>query len=178
MQIGPDGSTAVLVPARRAMSWQLADTNGVGVVRERYWLSFAPGEIRSCTSCHGINVEDQADVPAPTNTPLALIALLNYWKTNATILPTVVTNQGTNYLQITFVCRPSEQGVTYHVQEGGDLQNWSDIATYASGSNIVVSAGAAEISRAGSPDEKVTVRDLSGVAASAMRYLRIDVTRP
>ncbi len=94
VQVGPDGSTAALVPARRAMTWQLTDTNGTGVVRERYWLTFAAGEIRSCTSCHGINVEDQADVPAPTNTPLALVVLLNYWKTNVTVQPTVVTNQG------------------------------------------------------------------------------------
>ncbi len=65
VQIGPDGSTAAIVPARRAMTWQLADTNGVGVVRERYWLTFAPGEIRACTSCHGINEHDQANHPAP-----------------------------------------------------------------------------------------------------------------
>ena len=44
VQLGPDGSSAALVPARRALSWQLTDTNGTGVVRERYWLTFAPGE--------------------------------------------------------------------------------------------------------------------------------------
>jgi hypothetical protein len=177
VQVGTDGSTAALVPARRAMSWQLTDTNGVGVISERYWLTFAAGEIRSCTSCHGINLEDQADVPAPTNTPLALIDLLNYWKTNVTILPAVVTNQGVNYFQITFIRRPAETGVTYHVQESGDLQSWADIATYA-GTNIVLSANAEEIARVGSPDESVTVRDISGLAANGGRYLRMDVTRP
>jgi hypothetical protein len=175
--LAADGSQATIVPARRAMSWQLLDTNGAGVVRERYWLTFAPGEIRSCTSCHGINEETQANVPAPTNTPLALIQLLNYWKTNATILPATVPSQGTNFFQITFVRRPAESGVTYHVQTSGDLSAWTDIAAYA-GSNIVLTAQAAEISRIGSPNESVTVRDISGMNANAKRFLRVGVTRP
>jgi hypothetical protein len=41
VKIGADGSMAALVPARRAMSWQLTDPNGEGVVRERNWLSFS-----------------------------------------------------------------------------------------------------------------------------------------
>ncbi len=176
VQIGPDGSTAALVPARRAMSWQLADTNGVGIVRERYWLTFAPGEIRSCTSCHGINLDDQVHVPAPTNTPQALITLLNYWKSTVTIQPAIVTNQGANYAQVTFTWRPAEPGVTYHVQESGDLLSWADIATYSS-TNIVLSPMAEEISKAGSPDESVTVRDLAGLADDG-RYMRINVTQP
>ncbi len=176
VQIGPDGSTAALVPARRAMSWQLADTNGVGVVRERYWLTFAAGEIRSCTSCHGINVDDQVGVPAPTNTPQALITLLNYWKNNVSVQPAIVTNLGASYAQITFTWRPAEPGVTYHVQESDDLQSWTDIATYSS-ANTVLSSTAVEISRVGSPDENVTVRDIAGLAAGG-RYMRINVTQP
>ncbi len=175
--LAADGSQAAIVPARRAMSWQLIDTNGVGVVRERYWLTFAPGEIRTCTSCHGINEETQANGPVPTNTPLALIKLLSYWKTNTAVLPGIAANQNTNYFQITFMHRPAESGVTYHVQASGDLIAWSDIATY-SGSNSVLSAQAAEISRAGSPDENVTVRDNSGINGRASRFLRVSVTRP
>jgi hypothetical protein len=159
------------------MTWQLTDPNGVGVVRERYWLTFAPGEVRSCTSCHGINEETQADGPVPTNTPLALITLLNYWKTNATILPASVASQNTNFFQITFVRRPAETGVTYHVQRSPDLTVWSDIATYAA-SNVVLTAEAVEISRVGSPDESVTVRDISGMNANAQQFLRVSVTRP
>jgi hypothetical protein len=177
VQIASDGSQAAIVPARRAMSWQLTDSTGVGIVRERYWLTFAPGEIRSCTSCHGINEETQANGPEPTNTPLALIDLLNYWKTNATVYPNVVPSAGTNYFQITFVRRPAETGVTYHVQESSTLGGWSDIATYA-GSNIVLTANAMEVSRAGSPDESVTVRDTSAIRANAVRFLRINVTSP
>jgi len=159
------------------MSWQLTDTNGIGVVRERYWLTFAPGEIRTCTSCHGINEQTQANGPVPTNTPLALVQLLKYWKTNTTVLPNVVASQTTNYFQITFVRRPAESGVTYHVQESTDLAAWSDIASYA-GSNIVLTAQALEISRIGSPNENVTVRDTSGMNGRLARYLRVSVTRP
>ncbi len=173
----PDGSYAALVPARRAMSWQLTDTNGVGVVRERYWLTFAPGEIRTCTSCHGINVNSQANTPAPTNTPLALIQLLNYWKGNAAIQSSQVSTQGNACAQITFTRRPAESGVTYHVQKSSDLHTWTDIATYA-GSNIVLTAQATEVSRAGSPNERVTVRDTSSIAGQPARFLRLNVTRP
>ncbi|HEV7925155.1 MAG TPA: hypothetical protein VGR14_07370, partial [Verrucomicrobiae bacterium] len=106
-----------------------------------------------------------------------LIYYLNYWKTNATILPGTVSSQSTNYFQITFVRRPAETGVTYHVQESTALTNWSDIATY-SGSNIVLSAQATEVSRVGSPDESVTVRDNSGMSGNSERFLRISVTQP
>ena len=177
VRIGADGSTAALVPARRALSWQLTDTNGTGVVRERYWLTFAPGEIRSCTSCHGINVATQAGQPAPTNTPSALVNLLNYWKAGTSVQPGVVTNQGNSYFQITFQRRPAESGVTYHVQSSANLVAWSDIATYA-GSNIVLNAGATEVSRNGSPDESVTVQDTTGMSGLAAKFLRVSVTRP
>lgn len=36
VQVALDGSAAAFVPARRAMTWQLADANHTGVVRERY----------------------------------------------------------------------------------------------------------------------------------------------
>jgi hypothetical protein len=78
--IAPDGSVAAFVPARRAMTWQLTDTEGSGVVRERYWLTFQPGEIRLCASCHGVNTKDQAGHLPPTNVPEALTRLLEYWK--------------------------------------------------------------------------------------------------
>lgn len=76
--IADDGSMAALVPARRAMTWQLNDPAGEAVVRERYWVSFQAGEMRSCTSCHGINTKDQAGMPTPTNKPLALRQLLHH----------------------------------------------------------------------------------------------------
>ena len=51
--IAADGSMAAFIPARRAMSWQMTDPAGTGVVRERYWVTFQPGELRVCASCHG-----------------------------------------------------------------------------------------------------------------------------
>jgi len=78
--LAPDGSMAALVPARRALTWQLTDGAGNPVVRERYWVSFQPGEIRSCPSCHGLSRSDQLDRPAPTNEPQALTELLRWLK--------------------------------------------------------------------------------------------------
>lgn len=177
VKIASDGSQAAIVPARRAMTWQLTDANGVGVVRERYWLTFQPGEIRTCVSCHGVNEKTQANGLVPMNTPLALVQLLGYWKTNVTTAPSVVASEGTDYFQITFVRRPEETGVTYHVQQSSNLVNWTDIASYA-GTNIVMTAQAMEVSRTGSPNESVTVRDTSGIGAHAQKYLRVHVMRP
>lgn len=82
VRIGLDGSMASLVPASRAMSWHLTDPAGVPVVRERYWLSFQPGEIRTCGSCHGLNSRDQASATEPVNPPEALRDFLRYWKSS------------------------------------------------------------------------------------------------
>jgi hypothetical protein len=78
--LGQDGSMAAFVPARRAVTWQLTSDIGAPVVRERFWLTAQPGEIRVCASCHGLNQSDQAGRPVPTNTPQALTQLLQYWK--------------------------------------------------------------------------------------------------
>src|SRR6185436_2561710 len=71
-QLGLDGSQATFVPARRAMTHQTVNTNGNHAVRERYWLTYQPGEIRTCAVCHGLNTKDQAGRPVPTNAPAAL----------------------------------------------------------------------------------------------------------
>ncbi len=90
--IAADGSVAAFVPASRALSWQLTDPNGAPVVRERMWLTLQAGEVRVCTSCHGINEQDQAGSPAPANQPQALLALLQNWKAgngnNPNVTPT------------------------------------------------------------------------------------------
>lgn len=80
VRIASDGSMAALVPARRALSWQLTGPAGEAVVRERYWLTFQPGEIRTCAGCHGVNTHDQANQPPPTNTPRALGEMLRFLK--------------------------------------------------------------------------------------------------
>lgn len=78
--IHPDGSVAMVVPAKRALTWQLTDANNKGIVRERMWLSTKPGEVRTCTSCHGESTLNQAGNTSPTNAPQALTTLLNYVK--------------------------------------------------------------------------------------------------
>lgn len=78
--IAEDGSAVAFVPARRALTWQTTDANGTGVVRERMWITFQPGEVRVCTSCHGANDKDQAGNVAATNPPQALLQVLQYWK--------------------------------------------------------------------------------------------------
>ncbi len=78
--VAPDGSVAAFVPARRALTWQLTDPTGEGVVRERYWLTFQPGEVRVCASCHGANTLDQTGSTPPTNPPQALTQLLLHWQ--------------------------------------------------------------------------------------------------
>ena len=82
-ELAPDGSQATLVPAGRALTWQLTGSTNESVVKERYWLTFRPGEVRTCANCHGINVHDQAGNPPPANPPLALRQLLRFWRTNA-----------------------------------------------------------------------------------------------
>lgn len=83
VRLAGDGSMAALVPARRALSWQMTKPNGEAVVRERYWVTFAPGEIRSCTNCHGLNTTDVvAHQPVPTNPPQALRDLLRWYRIN------------------------------------------------------------------------------------------------
>jgi len=74
-----DGSTAMFVPGRRALSWQTTAPNGTPVVRERFWLTVQSGEIRACAGCHGINRTGQAGQAEASNAPLALTALLQHW---------------------------------------------------------------------------------------------------
>ena len=83
-EIMNDGSQATFIPANRAVTWQLTGTNNNdSVVKERYWISFRPGEVRTCANCHGINAVDQLGRSAPTNAPLALRQLLRFWRTNS-----------------------------------------------------------------------------------------------
>jgi hypothetical protein len=78
--IHADGSTAAIVPAKRALTWQLTNANNKGIVRERLWISALAGEIRTCTSCHGESTLNQAGQTSPTNAPQALTTLLNWVK--------------------------------------------------------------------------------------------------
>ena len=85
VKIAEDGSVAAFVPAQRAMAWQTTDPQHTPVVRERNWLSFQPGEIRTCPACHGVNDKSQAGSAKPQNAPLALTKLLRFWKSSLSL---------------------------------------------------------------------------------------------
>ncbi|MCG8462148.1 MAG: hypothetical protein MI919_38180, partial [Holophagales bacterium] len=85
VDLGPDGSMAAMIPAHRAMSWQLTDPANEPVIRERYWLTFQAGEIRVCASCHGLNSQDQLGNAVPANPPEALRTLLQHWKAEVSL---------------------------------------------------------------------------------------------
>jgi Hydrazine synthase alpha subunit middle domain/WD40-like Beta Propeller Repeat len=80
VEVAGDGSVAAFVPARRALTWHLTNEAGASVVKERYWLTFQPGEVRVCASCHGLNSRDQANQAVPQNPPEALRDLLRFWR--------------------------------------------------------------------------------------------------
>ena len=48
-----DGSAHFLVPANRSIFFQALDVNFREVQRERTYVNYAAGEVRSCTGCHG-----------------------------------------------------------------------------------------------------------------------------
>jgi hypothetical protein len=65
-----DGSAHFVVPANRAIFFQALDENFREVQRERTYVNYQAGEIRSCTGCHG-----QPDHTGSAATPAMPIAL-------------------------------------------------------------------------------------------------------
>jgi len=65
-----DGSAHFLVPANRAIFFQALDENFRELQRERTYVNYGPGEVRSCTGCHGQATRTAS--PAASATPLAL----------------------------------------------------------------------------------------------------------
>ena len=51
--VEPDGSAHFVVPADRAVFFQALDENFREIQRERTYVNYRPGEVRSCTGCHG-----------------------------------------------------------------------------------------------------------------------------
>ena len=86
VKISSDGSIAAFVPATRALTWQTISPDGEEIVRERQWVTFAPGEIRTCEGCHGINDKSHAGNGAPQNKPEALRDLLQHWKSLTSVV--------------------------------------------------------------------------------------------
>lgn len=51
--VEPDGSAHFVVPANRAVFFQALDAEFREIQRERTYVNYAPGEMRSCSGCHG-----------------------------------------------------------------------------------------------------------------------------
>lgn len=96
VQIAEDGSVAAFVPAGRATTWQLTESDGTPVVRERYWMTMRKGEIRFCHGCHGANTADVHGQPNDESESVALANLLDWWKTTTGFTPPVLKGDTNN----------------------------------------------------------------------------------
>lgn len=65
-----DGSAYFVVPANRAVFFQALDADFREVQRERTYVNYAAGEVRSCTGCHG--QANHTAMLADSTTPRAL----------------------------------------------------------------------------------------------------------
>ena len=135
VQLASDGSMAALVPASRALSWQMTGPDGAPVVRERYWVSFAPGEMRTCTNCHGINQVDVVlGLPKPTNPPQALHTLAAWYRDTLKNLTLTLTPASA-----TFTASGGTSAVNLNP---ANVANWP-VSTRAGWITIISSDGAA-----------------------------------
>lgn len=96
VQIAEDGSVAAFVPAGRATTWQLTQSDGTAVVRERYWMTMRKGEIRFCHGCHGANTADVHGAPNDESESVALANLLDWWKAETNFAPPVLKGDANN----------------------------------------------------------------------------------
>jgi hypothetical protein len=178
VKLSDDGSLAALVPARRAVTHHLLGTNYESVVKERYWITYQPGEIRTCKNCHGINTIDQAGQGQPNNPPEALRDLLRYWKAQNTPVVAIQTNNGSQYLNLTFKRRAGVSNVTHTVEISGDLNSWQTGSTYSATNSLPNTAATTELSRSGSPTETITVQSTTPITAAPNQFMRVKVTSP
>jgi hypothetical protein len=176
--IATDGSVAAFVPARRALSWHMTDPAGVPIVRERYWVTFQSGEIRTCVNCHGINTRDQANHSVPTNSPLALRDLLRHWKSNNVPQLATVTTNGADFLAVSFKRQLAATNLSFTVEASRDLVNWITGSSYSAANSTPDTAITREVSRGGAPVETIAVRDILPMGYGTNQFLRVRVSRP
>jgi hypothetical protein len=179
VKLADDGSFAALVPARRAMTHQLLGTNNESIVKERYWITYQPGEIRTCKNCHGINTTDQTGINGPPNNePQALHDLLQYWKAQNIPVLTLQTNGNTNYLALTFKRRAGVSNVTHTVEVSDDLAGWSAGSSYSSTGAVPNTPVTTEVSRTGTNTEIIVVRENAPLGSAPQRFMRVRVSAP
>ncbi len=179
VKIGDDGSFAMLVPARRAVTHHLLGTNNESIVKERYWITYQPGEIRTCKNCHGINSTDQTGTNGPPNNPAqALRDLLQYWKSQNTPVLSVESVAETKYLGITFKRRPSVSNLTHTVELSDDLTAWVPGSSYSATNITSNTALTTEVSRTGTNPETIVVRENAPLGSVPLRFMRVRVSGP
>jgi len=163
---------ACIVPARRAMTWQMTTPDGQPVVRERYWVTFQPGEIRTCANCHGVNRGDQLGRPAATNPPLALREFLRHWKSNN--VPTIgfETIANSDYTTITFKRQTAATNLTQRVDVSTDLLNWSAASAYSS-TGATQTGLLEEIGNVPGSFQTITLRETASQTGQPKRFYRL-----
>ena len=130
--LGKDGSQATFVPARRAMTHQTMQTNGLQAVRERYWITYQPGEIRTCAVCHGLNTQNQIGGTVATNPPAALQDLLRFWKSKTGYTKILSAGQTNNSFTAN-ISGPTTRPTVFEATT--DLVNWTPVSTNGSSTN-------------------------------------------
>ncbi len=179
IKLADDGSFAALVPARRAVTHHLLGTNNESVVKERYWITYQPGEIRTCKNCHGINTADQTGLNGPPNNPpQALHDLLRYWKTQNTITGSVQTNGASNYFGLSFKRRLGVSNVTHTVELSDDLNSWQSGSWYAASNANPNTPFTTEVSRTGTNTETIVVRENVPAGTAPQKFFRVRVSSP
>lgn len=184
--IHADGSAAMVVPAKRAITWQLTDQNNKGIVRERLWLSARPGEVRTCTSCHGESTLNQAGQTSPTNAPQALSTLLNHIKLIDT------DNDGVKDIYDAYPDDPAKQiaepvnekftsGLANWMNENlnSDAVAWTTVSTTCHDNSAMINNQAAD--NTGKSDRLRRIIDLTNMDIATLTfdlaYARYDTTR-
>jgi hypothetical protein len=179
VKLADDGSFAALVPARRAVTHQLLGTNNESIVKERYWITYQPGEIRTCKNCHGINTADQTGTGGPPNNPpQALRDLLRYWKTQNTITSAIQTNGAANYFTVSFKRRTGVSNVTHTVELSDDLNSWQPGSWYSETNANPYTTLTSELSRTGTNTETIVIRENVPAGTASQRLFRVRVSSP
>jgi mono/diheme cytochrome c family protein len=172
VRISSDGSVAALIPARRAMTWQMTAPDGEPVVRERYWVTFQPGEIRTCANCHGVNRGDQIGRPAATNPPQALREFLRHWKTNNVPLVASETISSDQFATITFKRQTAATNLTQRIDISTDLSTWTPASSYTSSGGTQTGV-LEEILNLPGAFQTITLRDLTPQTGQPTRFYRV-----
>lgn len=159
------------------MTWQMTTPNGEPVVRERYWVTFQPGEIRTCANCHGVNRKDQIGRGPATNAPLALREFLRHWKSNNIPVVGSETVANTPYTTITFKRQTAATSLTQRIDYSTDLVTWVPASSYTSSGGTQTGL-LQEVLNIPGTFQTITLRDTVPQTTPPVRFYRVTTERP